>query len=346
MTLLVFFRHAVMRERLDKEETDHSTENGMATSEPERTCVTFGRIRATKVCRQPSTATAPMTVPAVCLDMEGKKIETAGDVSLGTNIRAPVAAMLSHSPSGPGGHWESPTTANGEPPVWDSQTSKSSSCNFPNSISATVTRKIWLELGRLLLIDRERGAKLREGGRQERSGLDEHIQDEDRGLGFGGAANYELLVPHAKKPKTMSQNPGKPVSTRKPKPSDAPSSVPRRPRSDKKIRELGAAGTKAVAAPVSSEKVVIRSPGGRHLVPEVVIPPPPHLLAKLPIYSACHAIQTEDVHILEPRARQQTLSNSDNTESDLMHDSDLSDSYSDAERPDKSVLLAFKTSVY
>ncbi|KAF9237645.1 DHS-like NAD/FAD-binding domain-containing protein [Melanogaster broomeanus] len=148
-------------------------------------------------------------------------------------------------------------------------------------------------------------------------------------------------VPHSKKPKSMSQNPGKPVSTRKPKPSDAPSDAPRKPRSDKKSANL--AGAKTVAAPalkpVPSEKVVIRIPGGRHLVPEVVIPPPPPVLALIKERSFSFtppATQYQQRMLTSGQEHDdKPYPTSDNTESDLMDDSDLSGDCSDAEVPDE-----------
>ncbi|KIJ62759.1 hypothetical protein HYDPIDRAFT_113851 [Hydnomerulius pinastri MD-312] len=170
--------------------------------------------------------------------------------------------------------------------------------------------------------------------REEEAALGDHNNMTDQG------------DPPTKKRKTASQNSGKPVSKRKAKPSDAPSTTPRKPRSDKQATK---ALTKTVAAPApkpltSEKKNVIRIPGGRsvkRLVPEVVIPAPPPLrvvLKEQPSFPLTPPA-TQFKHRLHNSAGQKHDNEpypiSDNTESDLMGDSDLSDICSEHEVPDE-----------
>ncbi|KIJ14298.1 hypothetical protein PAXINDRAFT_135316 [Paxillus involutus ATCC 200175] len=139
-----------------------------------------------------------------------------------------------------------------------------------------------------------------------------------------------------KKRNIASQSSDKPISTRKGKSSDAPSTAPRKPRGDKKSTKRLPTKTVTASAPkpVSSEKVVIRIPGGRRVVPQVVIPPLVKEQQSFPFTPP--AVQFK--HLLTPAGQEHDNAPypaSDNTENDLMGDSYSTDSSSEAELADE-----------
>ena len=166
------------------------------------------------------------------------------------------------------------------------------------------------------------------------------------------AAEVTVQAPPAKKRKTTSQSASKPTSSRKRKPSEGPRSAPRKPRSDKKHTRSTPSKTLTGSAS-KPEKVYIRIPSLRRRVPEVVIST--HSPLRLLIKEQQSSPATTPVSQLKHRKLGSAGSKhdnehyppSDNTDSGLTSDSDLSDVCSDVdvEAPDELPTVMFLDNV-
>jgi len=162
------------------------------------------------------------------------------------------------------------------------------------------------------------------------------------------AAEVPDQAPPTKKRKTTNQSASKPTSYRKRKSSEGPRSAPRKPRSDKKSTRSTPSKTLTGSAS-NPEKVYIRIPSLRRRVPEVVIST--HSPLRLLIKEQQSSPATTPVSQLKHRKLGSAGSKhdneryplSDNTDSNLTSDSDLSDVCSDVdvETPDELPTVMF-----